>query len=73
VLYRDPTEIIVPVVERLARLDASGTVRREAIRALVRWKDEIASARATLAWVAQNDPEQDLQKVANEGLTRFAN
>jgi HEAT repeat protein len=72
-LYRDPTEILTPVVERVARLDGEGTVRREAIRVLVRWKADVASARATLGWVASNDPEQDLRNVATEGLSRFAN
>lgn len=72
-LYRDPTEILVPVVERVARLDALANIRREAVRVLVRWKDQVPSARATLEWVAQNDPEPDLRKVASEGLARFSN
>lgn len=72
-LYRDPTEILTPVVERVARLDGEGTVRREAIRVLVRWKEHVASARTTLSWVLSNDPEQDLRNVAAEGLGRFAN
>lgn len=72
-LYRDPTEILGPVVERVVRLDPVDTVRREAIRVLVRWVDQVASARAALEWVAQNDPQPDLRKVASEGLTRFTN
>jgi HEAT repeat protein len=71
--YRDPTTLLEPSVERVARMDADANVRREAIRALVRWKDEVAPARATLAWVSQHDPISDLQKVAAEGLTRIPN
>jgi HEAT repeat protein len=71
-LYRDPTEILVPVVERAARLESSASVRREAIRVLVRWKDQVPSARGTLVWASLNDPEDDLRKVAAEGLTRPA-
>jgi HEAT repeat protein len=71
-LYRDPTEILVPVVQRLARLDPEATVRREAIRVLVRWKDQVSSARETLVWVSKNDPEDDLRAVALEGLSRPA-
>lgn len=70
-LYRDPTELLVPAVQRLARLDSEASVRREAIRVLVRWKDEVPSARETLAWVSQNDSEQSLRDVAAEGLARF--
>jgi hypothetical protein len=69
-LYRDPTELTLPVVERCARLEEKSSVRREAIRVLVRWQAEAASARSTLAWVSINDPDQDLRKVAAEGLTR---
>lgn len=72
-LYRDPTELLLPSVDRVARLDTDNTVRREAIRVLVRWKDEVMPARTTLAWVSRNDPEQDLQRVAAEGLERFSN
>lgn len=71
-LYRDATELLVPAVERIARADTEASVRREAIRVLVRWKKDAPTARATLVWVAQNDPEADLKKIAAEGLSRFA-
>jgi len=71
-LYRDPTDIVLRVVERSARLETSASVRREAIRVLVRWKSHVTSARRSLVWVSQNDPEQDLRQIAAEGLTRPA-
>ena len=67
-----PYDQFVPVVQRLARLDPEATVRREAIRVLVRWKDQVSSARETLVWVSKNDPEDDLRAVALEGLSRPA-
>lgn len=69
-LYRDATEMLVPVVDRIAREEKEATVRREAIRALVRWNAKTGSAAPTLTWIAQNDPEGDLRKVAVEGLSR---
>ncbi|HMA91424.1 MAG TPA: hypothetical protein VKP30_02015, partial [Polyangiaceae bacterium] len=70
-LYRNPTGDSVRSVQRAARVDPEGSVRREAIRVLVRWRDESIPARQTLDWVARNDPEPSLQTVAAEGLTRF--
>jgi HEAT repeat protein len=65
---RSPTAVLVSTASQCARLDSDVNTRLEAVRALAHWSPAFPSARESLEWVAQNEPNERLRTIAAESL-----
>lgn len=70
VQYRSYTDALHTAVDTAARTDKDVSVRTAALNVLIQHADSSMSARQTLSWMSQHDPDPDLRAAAAEALAR---
>ena len=68
--YRSYNEVLHTAVDAAARTDTNVSVRNAALNVLSQYADSSTSARETLLWMSQHDPDPDLCAAAAQALTR---